>query len=174
MTTRSYSSRRELEEHSFHPAVTLLVPLAAIMLQALLPRVFPRLMLLDLPLLVTIFFAVSRRSPVAGALTGATIGLLQDALTGQPIGVHGLAKTVIGYGCASIGLRVDVDALPTRLLITFLFSLLNSLLLYAIVRHLLGLRAEHLLWRHELLRAVVNTVVGVPLFYLLDRAKRAA
>ena len=130
------------------------------------------MMLLDLPLLATIFFAVSRRSPIAGALTGAIIGLLQDALTGQPIGVNGLAKTVIGYIGASIGLRIDVDALPTRLLLTFLFSLLNGLLLYAIVRHLLGLQAERLLWRHELLRATVNMAVGVPLFYLLDRAKR--
>ena len=172
MMSRGYSSRRELEEHSFHPAITLLVPLVAIMLQALLPRMMPRLMLLDLPLLVTIFFAVSRRSPIAGALTGAIIGLLQDALTGQPLGVNGLAKTVIGYIGASIGLQIDVDALPTRVLITFLFSLLNGLLLFGIVRHLLGLEVEHLLWRHELLRAAVNTAVGVPLFYLLDRAKR--
>ena len=172
MRTRGYSSRRELEEHSFSPAITLLVPLLAILLQALLPRIVPGMMLLDLPLLVTIFFAVSRRSPIAGALTGAIIGLLQDALTGQPIGVNGLAKTVIGYIGASIGLRIDVDALPTRLLLTFVFSLLNGLLLYGIVRHLLGLEAERLLWRHELLRAAVNTTVGVPLFYLLDRAKR--
>lgn len=172
MTTRGYSSRRELEEHSFSPVVTLLVPVVAILLQALLPRMVPGLMLVDLPLLVTIFFAVSRRSPIAGALTGAVIGLLQDALTGQPIGVNGLAKTVIGYICASIGVRIDVDALPTRLLITFLFSLLNGVLLFGIVRHLVGIRVEHLLWRHELLRAGLNTAVGVPFFYLLDRARR--
>ena len=104
MTTRSYTSRRELEEHSFHPAVAVLVPLLAILVQTLLPRVSPRLLILDLPLLVTIFFAVSRRSPITGALTGAVIGLLQDALTGQPIGVNGISKTVIGYIGASIGL----------------------------------------------------------------------
>src|ERR1700733_13551254 len=125
MPSRSYTSRRELEEHHFHPAVTLLVPVAAILLQALLPKPFPRLAILDLPLIVIIFFAVSRRSPIAGALTGAVIGLLQDALTAQHLGINGIAKTIIGYAAASIGLQVDVEALSTRLLMNFVFSLLH-------------------------------------------------
>ena len=41
MATRSYTSRRELDEHTFHPAVALLVPIAFIVLQALLPKPFP-------------------------------------------------------------------------------------------------------------------------------------
>lgn len=172
MPTRSYTSRRELEQHSFHPAVSLLVPLAAIILQALLPKPLPRLAILDLPLIVTIFFAVSRRSPIAGALTGATIGLLQDALTNQPIGVNGIAKTIIGYIAASIGVQVDVENFSTRILMNFGFSLLSSILLFLINRRLLGLPGFHLLWLHELIRAVVNTVVAVPIFLLLDQAKR--
>ena len=138
MATRSYTSRRELEQHSFSPAVALLVPLGAILLQALLPRPFPRLAILDLPLIVTVFFAVSRRNPVAGTLTGAAIGLLQDALTGQPIGVNGMAKSVIGYIAASIGIQIDVENLTTRILINFGFFLLNSFLLFLINRRLLG------------------------------------
>lgn len=172
MTTHSYTSRRELEEHSFHPAVAILVPLAAVVLQALLPRFNYRLGILELPLLITIFFAVSRRSPITGALTGAVIGLLEDALTGQPIGVNGMSKTVIGYVAASIGVQVDVEAWTTRVLMNFLFSLANSVLLYVIVRRLLGLSHEQLLWRHELLRAGINTVVAVPIFVALDRTKR--
>ncbi len=172
MATRSYTSRRELEQHSFHPAVSLLVPLAAIILQALLPKPLPRLAILDLPLIVTIFFAVSRRSPIAGALTGATIGLLQDALTNQPIGVNGIAKTIIGYIAASIGVQVDVENLSTRILMNFGFSLLSSILLFLINRRLLGLPGFHLLWLHELIRAAVNTIVAVPIFLLLDQAKR--
>jgi len=172
MAIHSYTSRRELEQHSFPPAVTLLVPLAAIILQVLLPRPFPRLALLDLPLLITVFFAVSRRNPVAGTLTGAAIGLLQDALTSQPIGVNGMAKSVIGYIAASIGIQVDVESLTTRLLINFLFCLLNSILLFLINRRLLGLLDFHILWGHELFRAGINTLVALPLFFLLDNTKR--
>jgi rod shape-determining protein MreD len=173
MATRSYTSRRELEQHSFPPAVSLLVPLGAIILQVLLSRPFPRLAILDLPLIVTIFFSVSRRSPIAGTLTGAAIGLLQDALTNQPIGVNGMAKSVIGYIAASIGVQVDVENLTTRLLINFAFSLLNSLLLFLINRRLLGLTDFHILWVHELFRAVANTVVALPIFVMLDYTKRS-
>ena len=172
MATHSYTSRRELEQHSFPPAVTLLVPLAAIVLQALLPKPMPRLAILDLPLIVTLFFAVSRRNPVAGTLTGAAIGLLQDMLTNQPIGVNGMAKSVIGYVAASIGVQVDVENITTRIVINFGFSLLNSMLLFLINRRLLGLPDFHILWLHELVRAVVNTVVAIPIFLLLDHFKR--
>jgi rod shape-determining protein MreD len=172
MATHSYTSRRELEQHSFPPAVALLVPLGAILLQALLPRPFPRLAILDLPLIVTVFFAVSRRNPVAGTLTGATIGLLQDALTNQPIGVNGMAKSVIGYIAASIGVQIDVENLTTRILINFGFFLVNSFLLFLINRRLLGLTDFHILWVHELIRAAINTVVALPIFYLLDNTKR--
>jgi rod shape-determining protein MreD len=172
MATRSYTSRRELEQHNFHPAVTLLVPLAAILLQALLPRMFPKLSILDLPLIITIFFAVSRRNPAAGTLTGAAIGLLQDALTNQPIGVNGMAKSVIGYIAASIGVQVDVEALTTRMLMSFVFFLINSFLLFLINKRLLGLSDFQIQWVHELIRAGINTALALPIFFLLDNAKR--
>ncbi|MEO6801873.1 MAG: rod shape-determining protein MreD [Granulicella sp.] len=172
MSNRSYTSRRELEEHSFHPAVTLLVPVAAILVQVLLPQAFPRFSILDLPLIVTIFFAVSRRSPIAGTLTGAAIGLLQDSLTNQPIGVNGMAKALIGYIAASIGVQVDVENISTRVLMNFGFSLLQSFILYLINSRLLGLSGYHVLWLHELIRALLNTAVAIPLFLMLDATKR--
>lgn len=172
MPILSYTSRRELEEHSFSPAATLLVPIAAIVVQVLLSKLYWRFSLLDLPLIVTIFFAVSRRSPAAGTLTGAAIGLLQDALTGRPIGVNGMAKSVIGYIASSIGISVDVDSLTTRIVMNFAFSLLNSGILFLIDQRLLGLPNIHLQWIQEFLRALGNTVIAIPVFLLLDLTKR--
>ena len=171
MVTRSYMSSREVEQQRFSLPVAVFVPVAAILLQVLLPRVLPRLAILDLPLIVTLFFAVSRRNPIAGTATGGIIGLLQDLLTSQPIGVNGMAKSVIGYAAASLGSQIDVENTATRALMTFSFSLLQSLLLYLIERRLLGIRAFHLLWLHELIRAAVNTAVALPVFLLLDRWK---
>jgi rod shape-determining protein MreD len=171
MVTRSYMSRREVEQQSFGLTVALLVPLGAILLQVLLPKAMPRLAIVDLPLIVTLFFAISRRNPIAGTITGATIGLLQDVLTSQPIGVNGMAKSLIGYAAASLGSRIDVENTGTRAVLTFGFSFVQSVLLYLIERRLLGIRAFHVLWLHELIRAVVNTVVGVPIYLLLDRFK---
>jgi rod shape-determining protein MreD len=172
MVTRSYMSRREVEQQSFSLPVAIFVPVGAILLQVLLPRLIPALSILDLPLIVTLFFAISRRSPIAGTTTGATIGLLQDALMASPhIGVNGMAKSVIGYVAASLGSRIDVENTSTRAVLTFGFSLLQSVLLYLIERRLLGMRGFHLLWLHELLRAFINTLVAIPTFLLLDRWK---
>ena len=165
-------SRREAEQQTFSPVLAICAPLGAVLLQVLLPKMIPALAILDLPLIVTLFFAVSRRSPIAGTFTGASIGLLQDILTNQPVGVNGMAKSVIGYAAASLSSQIDVDNLVNRGLLNFGFSLLQSVLLYLIERRLLGIRAFHLLWLHELLRAAVNTVVAIPIFLLLDNGKR--
>ena len=49
MATRSYTSRSEFEQYRFSPLVTIAVPLALLVIQAFLPKVLPRLLILDLP-----------------------------------------------------------------------------------------------------------------------------
>ena len=172
MAEHSYTSRRELEQYRFHPAVTVLAPLICILAGTILPRLWPRFDTLDLPLIVTVFFAVSRRSPVAGAVTGTLIGLVQDSLTDQPFGVYGISKAIIGYIGASVSFTVDVENILNRVIINFLASLLQSGILYVIRRRLLGMTTEHLYAGYILTRALVNTVVAIPIFMLLDRFKQ--
>ena len=93
-------------------------------------------------------------------------------LTGQPIGIYGIAKTIIGYIASSIGLQVDVENITTRILMNFGFSILQSGLLFLIQHYLLGLANYKISWLHELYRAIFNTLVAIPLFLLLDRTKR--
>lgn len=171
MPEHSYTSRRELEQYHFHPLVTVLAPLLCVLLGAMLPRLWPRLDILDLPLIVTVFFAVSRRSPVAGTLTGTAIGLLQDAFTDLPFGVNGIAKAVVDYLGASLGFALDVDNIANRVLMNFIASLVQSAILYLITRRLLGDSTVQLQPLHELIRAGVNTLVAIPVFALLDRFK---
>jgi rod shape-determining protein MreD len=171
MATRSYMSRREVEQERFHPAIALLVPLASIVLQVMLPRLYGPLVGLDLPLIVTLFFAVSRRSPIAGTITGGCIGLLQDILTNLPIGVNGMAKSVIGYAAASLSSQIDVENMATRALLTFGFSLLQSALLFGIEHWLLGIGGFQLRWVHAVIWACINMLVAVPLFLVMDRGK---
>ena len=168
MPEHSYSSRRELDQYVFHPAVTVLVPVAAVLLQSVLPRLWGRLEILDLPLIIVIYFAVSRRSPIAGTITGTVIGLLQDGLTGRPFGINGIAKAIIGYIASSLGFAVDVDNLINRVAMNFVFCLLQSVLLYGIARFLVADPDAHVRPLYQLLKAVCNTVVAVPVFFLLD------
>jgi rod shape-determining protein MreD len=158
-----------MDSYFFNTAVTLLVPLGCILLQAVLPKTFPRLAIFDLPLIVVIFFAVARRNPVAGTVTGTVVGLLQDGLTNHPFGVNGIAKAIIGYAAASIGFAVDVDNIINRVALNFGFSLLQSGLLYLITRGLLGDATVHASALHELLKAALNAALSIPVFFLLDR-----
>ena len=119
----TYTSGEQIEVYRFSIPVTIGVPLAALVLQAFVPRRFPFFAVFDLPLLVTIFFSMARRRPTAGLLTGAIIGLAQDALGPKPIGMFGIAKTVVGFGASSLGAKIDVENAGARFLLTLGFYL---------------------------------------------------
>jgi rod shape-determining protein MreD len=104
-------------------------------------------------------------------VTGAIIGIAQDALTRQPLGIFGICKAIIGYLAASLGVRVDTENHGTRALLTFGFVILHSSVYWLLVRRLLA-QPYAWGWIHELVRAVVNTIVGVILFALLDLARQ--
>jgi rod shape-determining protein MreD len=164
----SLTSREEIEVHRFSWPVSLGVPLLAVFLQVFLR--IGLLNILDLPLLVTIFFAVARRRPVPGLITGALIGTLQDAWTGHPIGLFGIAKTIVGYLGSSLGVKLDVDNPGSRFLMTFAFVLIHKFIYMAIDLLLVG-GSEPWNWGHTLAAALVNSVVAVVLFAVLDKLK---
>jgi rod shape-determining protein MreD len=167
----SYTSREQVEVYRFSWPVTIGVPLLALFLQAFVPVRLHFFGILDLPLLVTIFFAVSRRNPVTGLFTGCLIGLVQDSLTQHPIGVNGIAKTIIGFVASSLGIKIDVDQPGSRFLLTYFFYIVYQTIYFSIMR---GLANQPLRWHwtHELLGGLVNSLVAVVLFYVLDRFKR--
>jgi rod shape-determining protein MreD len=157
-----------MEIHHYPLLAYALVPLASLVLQAWLPWVIGNHVWFDLPLVVTIYFALGRRNPIQGTIMGATMGLFEDALSHRPIGINGIAKTVAGFLAASIGVRIEVDNTMIRLLLNFGFSLLSSTLYFVVYRFLLGLALDWS-WLTELLRAVGNSLIALALFPLLDR-----
>ena len=169
----SYTSREQIEVYRFKPVVAGIVLLLAFFFQTFVPLRFPLFAIFDLPLLVVIFFAMSRRSPVAGLVTGACVGIVQDALTQHPIGLYGIAKTVVGYGASSLGVKLDVESVGTRLLVTTGFYVIHQVIYFTIARGLVRLDL-HWSWSRELWSAVANAVLGVFLFALMDRLKERA
>jgi rod shape-determining protein MreD len=162
-------SRHDMEVRRYPFLVYGLVPLAALVLQAWLPRVVgDRHVWFDLPLVITIYFALGRRSPIQGTVLGGVMGLFEDALTGHAIGINGIAKTVCGFLAASVGIRIDVENSTIRLSLNFLLSLLSSALYLFIYRFLLGLALEWN-WMTELFKAIGNSVIAIVVFPLLDR-----
>jgi len=167
----TYTSNEQVEVYRFSVPAAILIPLTAVFLQAFVPLRLHFFSIFDLPLLVVIFFAVARRSQVTGLLTGAAIGLLQDSLTGHPIGLYGIAKTVVGYGASSLGVKLDVENAGSRFLVTLFFYVAHEIVYFTVARGLVGLTMQWS-WGHELGSAFANAALAVPLFILLDRFKQ--
>jgi rod shape-determining protein MreD len=168
MSILSADFRRDLEIRRYPALAYVMTPLAALVLQAWLPRVLGRYAWFDLPLVVTVYFALGRRSPIQGTLMGAGMGIFEDALTHHAIGINGVAKTVAGFLAASVGIRIDVENFTIRLLFVFMLSLVASVVYVFVYRVLLGLDLEWN-WYTELFKAVGNSLIAMVLFPLLDR-----
>jgi len=168
----TYTSGEQVEVYRFSIPVTVGVPLLALFLQAFIPLRFPRFAVyVDLPLLVTIFFAMARRNPISGLLTGAFIGLAQDMLGRGPIGLFGIAKTVVGYGASSLGVKLDVENPGARLLVTLGFYLVHSAVYFTVARGLVNM-TQSWSWPHGILAGLANAVLGVMLYFVLDKFKQ--
>src|ERR1035438_5482374 len=167
----TYTSGEQVEVYRFSIPATILIPLGALVLQAFLPIWLPFVRIFDLPLLVTIGFATARRSPLTGLVTGGFIGILQDALTHQPIGLYGISKTVVGFGASSLGIKLDVENVGARFLLTIFFYVVHEVVYFMIARGMVGLRMEWS-WPHEFVWGMANAVLGILIFMLLDRVKQ--
>ncbi len=73
MSVLTADARRDLEIHRYPVLMYALVPLAALVLQAWLPRLLGRFAWFDLPLIVTVYFALGRRSPIQGTVMGCVL-----------------------------------------------------------------------------------------------------
>ena len=91
-------------------------------------------------------------------------------MTHRAIGINGIAKTVVGFLAASVGVRIDVENPTIRLLMTFALSILSGAIYLFIFRFLLEMKLDWN-WYNELFRAVGNTLIVAVLFHLLDRFK---
>jgi rod shape-determining protein MreD len=171
----TYTSREQIEVYRFSLPVSIIVPLLALFLQAFVPLRLRFFEYLDLPLLITIFFAVARRNQISGLLTGGVIGLIQDSLTHHPIGIYGIAKTVVGFAASSLGVRIDAENPGSRVLLTFGFYLLHQLIYFTVARGMLQQKEVwQWQWGHELIAGALNAALAVVLFFLLDRLKQRA
>jgi len=145
-----------------------LIPLFALMFQVYVPLFVASLAYLELPLLVTLHTALTRRSPVLGLTYGCAVGLLQDALSNLPLGMYGIVKTLVGFFAANISMRVDVENPLVRFLTSLTLYFFHQFFYWILARALIGQQLDFDL-PTTILFAVLNAAVAVPLFQLLDR-----
>ena len=148
------------------------VPLLALIIQIYLPQ-FQTLKFIsniELPLLVTIYFALMRRSQIRGLTIGMVLGLAQDSLLSQKIGMFGICKTLVGYFAASIGMQFDVEHSFVRMILCFVFYMFHQFLYWVLQRALLDQPVVFDL-EGTLILAAINSIIGVALFHFLDKLR---
>jgi rod shape-determining protein MreD len=169
----SLTSREQVSVYEFSWVAIVFIPLVAILIQIFIPVKVRFMPIIDLPFMVTIFFATARRNPISGCITGCIIGLAQDLFAGpsHPLGMYGIALTVIGYLASSLGLKIDVDNPGSRFLITYAFFVIHQAVYFGVAHGLLrqGLQWS---WSHVAISALANAVIGTFVFKFLDRFKQ--
>ena len=173
-TTTTFTEPRKKDRVSkFSVAALIAIPLAAILFQIYVPRFVARLEYLELPLLVTVYFSLMRRSPVQGVLFGMGIGLAQDSFLPSPphyLGMFGIANTLVGYFAASVSQRFEVRNPVVRGVLAFFFFFFFQFFLWVLSRALLGVSVNFNA-QQTLVQGVLNAAVAVPLFHILDKLK---
>lgn len=164
------SNQREGQVSRFRFWVMLAVPLAAILFQVYVPLFFQFLGFLEMPLLVVVYFALMRRSQVHGLMVGALVGLAQDSLSKNPLGMFGIAKTLVGYFAASVGVRFDVDNALLRIFLAFFFFVFHQFFYWVMARTLLAQQLTFDIQR-TLIIGLLNAIVGISLFHFLDKLR---
>jgi rod shape-determining protein MreD len=161
-----------IEVHKYYNGTVIAAAFLALLFQTFLHKYGRWAELLDLPLLVTIYFGVSKRNPVSGLFLGAIIGILQDALGhDSPIGLYGIAKTIIGYLASTVGGKIDTDHPASRFGLIVLLFHVHQVILAIIERFLLN-QPERFFTPRLLLDSLVTASFGVLIFALLDRLRR--
>ena len=165
-------TEQHIEVHTFPLGVVAGAVILALVLEAFLPLHFRWASSIELTLLVTIYFALSRRNPSAGLLLGMVIGLAQDSLSHTPIGLYGISKTVVGYVASSFGSRIDVEHPVSRFLLTLVFFHVHNLV-FVLAQRVLLARQEPFVTMSLLLSSLANAALAVVLFPMLDRLRKS-
>ena len=105
--------------------------------------------------------------PVPGLLAGSAGGIIQDALAGGVIGIGGLSKTIVGFAVGVLGAQFIVSQ-PLPRFVMFVGATLVHELCFQALYALVESRAFSLRWTAVLTQAVVNGLVGIIAFRIVE------
>ena len=156
----------------FQVIALVILTLISIIGKFYLPRLVPHTEWLELPLLLTVYFGLMRRSQIQALFFGAFVGLAEDSLSPAtlPIGMYGITKTLVGYFAASVSLRFNVESSWVRVILCFFFYFFHAFF-YWIMRRALLAQAVPFDPQETFVHGVLNSLIAIPLFLILDKMK---
>lgn len=123
--------------------------------------------------LVAVVFVALAYGPVTGLLAGTLGGLGQDALAGGIVGIGGMSKTLIGFLVGVLGAQFNLTATVPRLVMFVAATFVHELVFEAL-HAFVGGRPFAMKLSVTLVQALVNGLVGVMAFLLVEKGPEAA
>ena len=124
--------------------------------------------LVNFVLIAVVYVALSMGA-LTGLLTGAAGGLAQDAIAGSIIGIGGLSKTLVGFFVGVLGAQFIVSQ-PIPRFVMFVGATFVHELCFQGLHSMIEAQAFQFDYRSVLTQAVINAVLGVVAFQLVEGA----
>lgn len=153
-------------------AVVLLALALALVLQTTLSGMMVGGTLAVNLVLVAVVYLALAYGAVTGMLAGTIGGLTQDALAGGIVGIGGMTKTIIGFAVGVLGAQFNLSSTVPRL-VMFVAATFVHELMFEGLHAMIGGRPFALQWSATLVQALVNGLVGVTVFLLVERGPEA-
>ena len=118
---------------------------------------------------VAVILIALTMGPVTGLISGMIGGIVQDAVAGGIVGIGGISKTIVGFVVGIFGSQFIVSQPLPRLVIFVGGTFVHELCfqgLYALAEA----HAIRFHYREVLTQAVVNGVIGITVFYIVENA----
>lgn len=121
--------------------------------------------------LVAVVYVALAYGPVRGLLAGTAGGLAQDALAGGIVGIGGLSKTLVGFFVGVLSAQFIVSQ-PLPRFVMFIGATLVHELCFQAVYALVESRGFSMQYSAVLTQAVINGVIGIMAFEVVEEGPR--
>jgi rod shape-determining protein MreD len=122
--------------------------------------------------LVAVVYLALTYGAVTGLLAGTIGGLAQDALAGGIVGIGGMSKTMIGFVVGVLGAQFNLSSTVPRLVMFVAATFVHEVVFEA-MHAMVGGRPVGLQWSAILAQALVNGLIGVVAFLIVERGPDA-
>jgi rod shape-determining protein MreD len=122
--------------------------------------------------LVAVVYLALAYGAATGLLAGAIAGLAQDALAGGVVGVGGMAKTLIGFFVGVLSAQFNLSSTVPRLVMFVTATFVHELVV-AGLQTVVGGRHFALQFSAMLIQALVNSLIGVAAFMIVEQSPGA-
>jgi rod shape-determining protein MreD len=152
-------------------AVIVAIAVSLVLQTTLSGLMIGRTLAVNLVLVATVYVALAFGA-VTGMLAGTIGGLAQDALGGGIVGIGGMTKTITGFVVGVLGAQFNLSTTVPRLVMFVAATFVHNVMFEGL-HAMIGGRPFTPHWSAMLVEALVNGLVGVTMFLLVERGPEA-